>query len=159
MAVPLAQRHDSPEDPGTRRGVRIDRWLWATRIAKTRAEAAEDCRAGRVAVNGSPVKPSRLVQAGDRIEVTRGPLVRTLEVVGLVEKRVGASRVRGFLLDVTPPEALDKAREAREQERLNDVFAGLPGRPGRPTKKDRRQWETFLKAVDKGPDPFGDGPA
>ena len=126
-------------------GERIDRWLWAVRVFKTRSQAAGECRSNRVTVNGVVVKPSRMVRGGDRVEVKREGALRSYEVIGSPGKRVGAKVLDQYMKDVTPEEELEKARVAREAARANNVFNDLP--TGRPTKRDRRRWESFLRGA------------
>jgi ribosome-associated heat shock protein Hsp15 len=122
--------------------VRIDKWLWATRLFKTRHQATTACRLNQVAVHGNPAKPSRPIKAGDTIQVEKDLMIRTIKVLGLTKKRVGAKLVDDFLEDLTPPEEIARAQERLEQHRANKVFR-WPGE-GRPTKKDRRQIEKYL---------------
>ncbi len=147
MVVDSVRGIDVAADRGSEpiASIRIDRWLWATRLFKTRALAVEACRGGRVTVGGDAAKPARTVRVGDRIEVGGGDLVRTYRVAGLIGKRVGANRLDAFLAELTSPDELERARKRAEQRRLNDVFEGAAG--GRPTKRDRRRWETFVKAI------------
>lgn len=126
-------------------GERIDRWLWAVRVFKTRATAASECRSNRVSINGVEAKPSKLVRPGDRVEVKKEGALRCFEVVGAPGKRVGAKLLDRYLRDVTPEEEIEKARRAREAARENNVFSDLPS--GRPTKRDRRRWESFLRGA------------
>ena len=119
--------------------VRIDKWLWAVRVFKTRTLAAAACRAGQVRVNGEPAKASREVRPTDLIVAKTGSITRTVRVRELIEQRIGAARLAEVLEDLTPPEELNKPR---------DTIARVPGwRPagtGRPTKRDRRQMDAFL---------------
>lgn len=121
--------------------VRVDRWLWAVRIFKTRAQATHACRMSQVSIGGQAVKPSRLVRADDVLAVEKESITRTLRVVDLVEKRVGAKVAGEYLEDCTSPEVWEKAREARAQTRANRVYEGEEG--GRPRKRDRRRMEAF----------------
>jgi ribosome-associated heat shock protein Hsp15 len=119
--------------------VRLDKWLWAVRLFKSRSLATEACHGGRVKVNGHPAKPARAVRAGDLIVASTGELTRTVKVIALLEARVGAKFVPDFLQDLTPPEEYEKRRE-RE-------FSPVGLRPkgsGRPTKRDRRIIDGFL---------------
>jgi len=119
-------------------GLRIDKWLWAVRIFKTRSLATAACNAGKVKVNGQPVKPSREVRKDLVIHVQEGPLTRIIRVVDLLHNRVGAKLVHGFMQDMTPPE---------EYEKLREIKRSVPKRPrgaGRPTKKERREIDTWL---------------
>lgn len=111
--------------------VRLDAWLWAVRIYKTRSAATTACRAGHVRLNGDPVKASQIVVPGDRLRVRKDGFDRELEVVGLLSKRVGAPvAVRCYLDHSVPREKL--------------VVPQVPIRErgaGRPTKKDRREMD------------------
>lgn len=122
--------------------VRIDKWLWAVRIYKTRSEAADACRGSAVRLNDAVTKPSAKLRIGDTVTARTSALTRTLFVTGLTEKRVGAPRVTEFLEDRTPESEHRAAREKRQNAQL---FAHERG--GRPTKKDRRDIERLL-----GPD-------
>ncbi|MGH7945097.1 MAG: RNA-binding S4 domain-containing protein [Opitutaceae bacterium] len=113
--------------------VRLDKWLWAVRIFKSRSLACDACRAGSVAVNELPAKPARDVRAGETVTVKQGLLVRTLRVVGVPPSRVGAKLVPNFCIDLTPKEELEKGRERTVQQ----LLAREKG-TGRPTKRDRR---------------------
>ena len=93
--------------------VRIDKWLWAVRLYKTRSLAANSCVLGRVEVNGKPVKPSRSVHLGETITAVTGEIKRTLRVTGLIEKRVGAKLISGLYEDLTPASEYEKPRLAR----------------------------------------------
>jgi ribosome-associated heat shock protein Hsp15 len=123
--------------------IRIDKWLWAMRLFKTRTKAAEACNLNRVLINGQNVKPSRLVKNGIQIQIKRAGFTRTIEVLQLSEKRLPAKMVADYYKDLTPKEELDafKARIARASAYRE------PG-TGRPTKKDRREMDDFLSAID-----------
>ena len=123
--------------------VRIDKWLWAVRIYKTRAQAAKACRLNQVMVAGQHAKPSRAVRSGDIIQVDKDHLVRTLKVTGLIEKRVGAKLVPDLLEDLTPDEEIEHGQRRRQEHRANKTFP-WPG-TGRPTKKDRRDIEKLSR--------------
>jgi ribosome-associated heat shock protein Hsp15 len=112
---------------------RLDKWLWAVRIFKTRSLATDACRAGSVAVNELPAKPGRDVHAGETVTVRQGLVLRTLRVVDVPRSRVGAKLVANFCTDLTPKEELEKGR-ARS---IQHVLAREKG-SGRPTKRDRR---------------------
>lgn len=113
---------------------RVDRWLWAVRVFKTRTLATEACRGGHVRVNGSPAKPATTVRVGDRIEVTVHHQRRSLEVAQIVDKRVGPPVAATCLVDHTPP--------TPPSERTEAVFSRERG-AGRPTKRDRRKLDRF----------------
>jgi len=116
--------------------VRIDKWLWAVRLYKSRSLAAAACNAGHVKIGGNAIKPSRDVRVNEELAVFAGQIHRTVKVLALLDQRVGAKRVSQFLEDLTPQEEYARAREAA---RLR-----IPTGFGRPTKKQRRQLERFL---------------
>lgn len=134
-------------DPGRESSVRVDRWLWAVRIFKTRSLAADACKAGHVRIAGQPVKCSRQVRAGQRVDVQNVGLVRRYEVLEPIDKRVGAKLVARYVADHTPPEELERWQEEQRQRRLAERES--PAGTGRPTKRERRQMEVFLKAIRK----------
>src|SRR5947207_6603422 len=112
---------------------RVDRWLWAVRLTKTRTEAASACRGGHVRVNDRPAKPATTVSAGDEVRARVGDRTRIVEVVVVIEKRVGPAPAAACYIDRTPappPEAfVPVARRDRGA--------------GRPTKRDRRVLDRF----------------
>lgn len=121
------------EDAGS---VRLDKWLWAVRLYKTRSLAAEACRGGHVTIGSATVKPSREVRVGETITTTHEALTRTTRVLGLTVRRVGAPAAKQLAEDLTPPEEYAKRSERNLQP--------VPVRPkgaGRPTKKERRVME------------------
>ena len=122
--------------------VRIDKWLWAVRVYKTRTQAAEACRAGKVKMDGIAVKPSRDVKAGDVIEISMAPIKKTLEVIEPIKNRVGAKLVPEFARDLTPQEEYDKLKLIKEMN-----FEHRDRGTGRPTKKQRRLID-YLKDED-----------
>lgn len=119
--------------------VRIDKYLWAVRIFKTRSDAAEAVRTNRVTLNGSCCKPSREVHAGDIIEVRRMPVTYRYKVVDIVSSRQGAKNVAQYCLNITPQEELDKLTMPRET-----VFVFRDRGTGRPTKKERRDLDALM---------------
>ena len=119
--------------------VRVDKYLFAMRIYKTRTIAADACKKGRVTMNGVELKPSRTFHVGDIFSVRKNPITLTYRILRLSENRLGAKLVPDYLQDITPPDQLELLELAR--------LAGRNGRDpgtGRPTKKDRREIETFL---------------
>lgn len=116
--------------------IRIDKWLWAVRLYKSRSLATDACDNGRVSIQGVRVKPSRSLKVGDIIEVKMPPITRTYKVTGLLAQRLSATLVKDFIEDITPPEQLKILEESRWQ---HTVYRD-PGM-GRPTKKDRRDLE------------------
>ena len=114
---------------------RVDRWLWAVRIYKTRSLATDACRGGHVRVNGAPAKPATTVKIGDRVEAQVGDRARILEVAGIIDKRIGATAAAECLVDHSPP-------PPPREERLVPMFSRDAG-AGRPTKRDRRALDRF----------------
>ena len=121
--------------------VRLDKWLWAVRVYKTRSEAAEACRGSAVRVNDVIAKPSAKLRIGDTVIARTKALTRTLHVLGLTEKRIGAPLVPEFMDDRTPASEYEAAQEKRANARLFKHEGG-----GRPTKKDRRDIERMLES-------------
>jgi ribosome-associated heat shock protein Hsp15 len=120
--------------------VRIDKWLWAVRLYKTRSIATTACRAGHVKMNGDNVKPSHSVRCGQVFSVHIGDLNRTVKVIGLLEKRVGARLVDQYLEDLTPAAEYLRASQDRELPQAPRRAKGT----GRPTKKERRDLEQLF---------------
>jgi ribosome-associated heat shock protein Hsp15 len=121
------------------KGVRIDKWLFAVRIFKTRSIATEEGAKGRIKVNGMEVKPSRDVKIGDIVEVRKNPVTYRYKVLQLAEKRMGAKLVPEHLEDQTPKEALELL-ETQKQMQWSNREKGS----GRPTKKERRDIDGFF---------------
>jgi ribosome-associated heat shock protein Hsp15 len=119
---------------------RLDKWLWAVRIFKTRGLATEACRAGCVQVNSLPAKPSRDIRPGETISVQQGLVMRTLVVRNIPVRRVGAKLVAEFCDDQTPPEEFAKARVQPVQQ-----FLVREKGSGRPTKRDRREIDRLFE--------------
>jgi ribosome-associated heat shock protein Hsp15 len=113
--------------------VRIDKYIWAVRIFKTRSQATDACKKGRVSVNGHESKPSRGIKPGDEICIKKPPIVHTYKVLMPLQNRVSAKLVAGYILDITPEEELLKL----EQNNFGGFFYRDKG-TGRPTKKERR---------------------
>ncbi len=118
--------------------VRIDKYLWSIRAFKTRSEATDACKGGKVRVNGNDIKPSRDVKVGDIIVVRKGAVTYTYKVIALVDKRQGAALVPNYAENLTPQEELDKLCAPVET-----FFLKRDRGAGRPTKKDRRQMEAL----------------
>ncbi len=117
---------------------RIDKWMWAVRIFKTRTIAAEACKKGRVSMNGSQIKPSRMIKPGDIIQVRKPPVTYSFKVLQAIEKRVGAKLVREMMENVTTPDQY----ELLEMSKISGFVDRARG-TGRPTKKDRRSLDEF----------------
>ena len=130
---------------------RIDKWLWATRILKTRSIATAACKKGRVCVDGVAVKPSRTIKVGDTISVRKPPITYTYSVIGLVQNRVGAKLVPNYLKNITSPDQY----ELLEMVKINGFIDRQKGL-GRPTKKDGREIQKFTDAAYFGFDDFDD---
>ncbi len=121
--------------------VRLDKWLWAVRIYKTRNQAAEACRKGRVLVNGLEAKPSRDIRTDDIVVVRKLPVIYTYKVLVLTEKRQSAKIVKDYLEDLTSVDELNKLK-------VNDVFFIKRYRgKGRPTKKERRTLDNMIDNI------------
>ena len=133
----MRQSQQVPIEPTS--PVRIDKWLWAVRLYKTRSQAADACRSGHVRISGQPVKPSRFVRPGDTITAVTGEITQTVKVLAVLETRVGAKLVEDYAENLTPPSEYVKPRE-----KVFEPFGFRPKGAGRPTKKDRRSIEGFF---------------
>lgn len=120
--------------------VRIDKWLWAVRIFKTRSIAIDAIKMGRVTIGGQKVKPSRNVKVGEVIDVKKPPIIYSFKVLALAQNRMGAKLVPGFMENVTRKEQLDLL----EMNRISGFIDRAKGM-GRPTKKDRRDIDDFTE--------------
>ncbi len=121
---------------------RIDKWLWAARIYKTRTLAAEACKNGRITINGAQAKPSRTIKAGNEIGVKKPPVTYTFRVLQPIERRVGAKLIPEILENITTPDQY----ELLELSRISGFVNRAKG-TGRPTKKDRRAIDDFSDAA------------
>ena len=119
--------------------IRLDKYLWAVRVFKTRSDAADAIRNNRVLVNDAYAKPSREVKIGDRISVRRQSVTYQYKVLDLVSSRQGAKLVPQYCLDITPQEELDKLNVPRET-----IFVFRDRGTGRPTKKERRELDSLM---------------
>ncbi|MBR4651431.1 MAG: RNA-binding S4 domain-containing protein [Prevotella sp.] len=119
---------------------RLDKWLWASRIFKTRSIAAEACKNGRVTKDGVTMKPSRMVKVGEVISVRKPPITYSFKILNAIENRVGAKLVPEVYENVTDP----KQYELLEMSRISGFIDRQKG-TGRPTKKDRREIEAFVE--------------
>ena len=117
---------------------RIDKWLWAARVYKTRTLASDACKNGRITINGALAKPSRTVKVGDQVGVKKSPITYTFRVLQAIEKRVGAKLLPDVFENITPPEQY----ELLEMNRISGFIDRARG-TGRPTKKDRRALDDF----------------
>ena len=118
--------------------VRIDKWLWAMRVFKTRTIATEACKKGRVMMGGAPVTPSRTIKEGDVIEVKKSPITYTFRVKATTQNRLGAKLVPDYLENITPQSQYDLL----EMTRISGFVDRRKGL-GRPTKRDSREMSRF----------------
>ena len=130
---------------------RIDKWLWAARIFKTRSIAADACKNGRVTIKGVNVKPSHTVKAGETVNVKKPPVTYSFKILKTIEQRVGAKFIPEIYENVTDP----KQYELLEMSRISGFVVRARG-TGRPTKKDRRLMVAFVEPVMFGFDDFDD---
>lgn len=119
---------------------RLDKWLWAARIYKTRTLSADACKNGRVTINGAQAKPSRVVKVGDEVGVKKSPITYTFRVKQAIEKRVGAKLLPDVLENITSAQQY----ELLEMSRISG-FVGRARGTGRPTKKERRALDEFAE--------------
>jgi ribosome-associated heat shock protein Hsp15 len=119
-------------------GPRIDKWLWAVRVFKTRSQSTQACRGGKIKVDDQEVKPGREVRKGMLITVHWGPIKRQLKVLELLERRVGAKLVPQYMQDLTPEEEYQKLELLRTHQTYRSKGSG------RPTKKERRDMDSWL---------------
>lgn len=122
--------------------VRLDKWLWAVRIFKTRSDAADACRTNKVLVNGSYVKPSREMRVGDTVTVKKMPVVYSYRVVALVSSRQPAKEVPNYAENLTPQEELDKLFVPKLT-----IFVQRDRGTGRPTKRERREIDSLMDEI------------
>lgn len=130
---------------------RIDKWLWAARLYKTRSLAAEACKNNRIHINGVVAKPSRNVKDGDEVSVRKPPVTYTFRVLQAIEKRVGAKLLPEILENITQPEQY----EVLEMSRISGFVDRARG-TGRPTKKDRRALDEWNAPIFLDDSPFDD---
>ena len=122
--------------------VRLDKWLWAVRIFKTRSDAADACRTNKVLVNGSYVRPSRERRVGDTVTVKKVPVVYSYRVVALVSSRQPAKEVPNYAENLTPQEELDKLFVPKLT-----IFVQRDRGTGRPTKRERREIDSLMDEI------------
>ena len=122
--------------------VRIDKYLWAIRVFKTRGDATDACKGNKVRIGGSPAKPSKEVKPGEVIEIQKGTVRYSYRVIRLLENRVGAQLVPDYAENLTPQSELDKLRAPVET-----FFISRDRGSGRPTKKDRRAMEHLWDGI------------
>ena len=123
--------------------IRIDKFLWAVRIYKTRSEATEACNGNKVRLDGVPVKPGKAVKVGETLEVHKGPAVLSYKVLQLSSNRMGAQLVPDFIEDITPDSERAKFHAPKET-----IVLRRENGAGRPTKKDRRELDHLMEMLD-----------
>ncbi len=121
---------------------RIDKYLWAIRVFKTRSDATDACKGGKVRVNGADIKPSKNVRTGDVISVRKGAVTYTYRVIAVIDKRQGAKLVPQYAENITPEEELAKLKAPVET-----FFLKRDRGSGRPTKKERRQMDSLWDSL------------
>jgi ribosome-associated heat shock protein Hsp15 len=124
---------------------RIDKWLWSARIYKTRSQAVDACKNGRITINGVTVKPSHTIKVGITVCVKKSPITYSFKVLKCIEQRVGAKLLPEIYENVTDP----KQYELLEMSRISGFVDRARG-TGRPTKKDRRSLDAFTGPVEFG---------
>ncbi len=120
--------------------VRIDKWLWAVRLFKTRSLAADACKKGKVSIGGAVTKPSRMIKVGDIIQIRKNPILFSFKVLALTENRMGAKLVPDFMENVTTPDQI----ALLEMGKVSGFIDRARG-TGRPTKKERRELDAFIE--------------
>lgn len=120
--------------------VRIDKWLWAMRLFKTRSIAADACKKGRISIGGNAVKPSRTITVGTVVEVKKPPITYSFKALQLTENRLGAKLVPEYMENVTSPEQYAILEHSRMVG-----FVDRDRGTGRPTKKERRDLDAFME--------------
>lgn len=123
--------------------IRIDKWLWAVRLYKTRTQAGEACKGGKVKIDGRNVKPSKEVKVGDEIDIQINLMERKVHVKEILKNRVGAKLVENYMIDLTPKKEYDKLKLMREMNSENWQRGS-----GRPTKKNRRMIDILKNSKD-----------
>ena len=120
--------------------VRIDKWLWAVRLFKTRSQATEACKKGRVIIDNVQVKPSRTLKQNDVVQIKKPPVTYSFKVLDLIEKRVSAKLAPGYVKDITSKEEIELLEIQRNMLTLQRDRG-----TGRPTKKERRDLDDFFE--------------
>jgi ribosome-associated heat shock protein Hsp15 len=121
-------------------GIRIDKFLFAVRLYKTRSQASEECRKGKVTIGGMNVKPSRELKIGETVQLRRPPITRSYKILALTENRMAAKIVPEYLAETTPASEL----EILEVQKKMSIYERERG-TGRPTKKERRDLDDFFE--------------
>lgn len=119
--------------------IRVDKFVWFVRLAKTRSIATEQVKKGKVKVNGEGIKPSREVKIGDTVEIIKHNSTFSFKIKDLLDRRVGAKLVENYIIDITEPEELEKYKLYQASQRVYRDYG-----TGKPSKKDRRDLEDYL---------------
>ncbi len=127
---------------------RLDKWLWAVRIYKTRSLASDSCKRGRVLLNGTGAKPSKSVSEGDIVEIKQPPIVRKFRVIGIGTKRVSAKLAQELVEEITSEDELEKLKRFRKDP-ISIIFGQRERGAGRPSKKERREIEKLMGKFDE----------
>ncbi|MDR0421080.1 MAG: RNA-binding S4 domain-containing protein [Prevotellaceae bacterium] len=122
--------------------VRIDKWLWAVRIYKTRSEAADACKHGKVIINNVECKPSRVIRKGETVTVRKLPVVYTYRVIDITQNRQPAKNVAQYAENLTSPEEIAKLDATNI-----GIFVHRDKGSGRPTKKERRALDDIMNKI------------
>lgn len=130
---------------------RVDKWLWAARIFKTRSMAADACKNGRVTKNGVNIKPSHMIKVGETVSVRKPPITYSFKILDAIEQRVGAKLIPGVYENVTTADQY----ELLEMNRISGFVDRARG-TGRPTKKERRSLDAFIGPSLEGFEDFED---
>ncbi len=120
--------------------VRIDKFLWAVRLFKTRSLSSQACRKGKILMDEITVKPSKMIKSGDEFKIKDGPIYRKYLVLDLAEKRMGAKLTPDFIKEITAAEDLELYELTRLANKMNRQRG-----TGRPTKKERRDLDSFFE--------------
>ncbi|GAA0874788.1 RNA-binding S4 domain-containing protein [Wandonia haliotis] len=123
--------------------VRIDKYVWCVRLTKTRSQATEQVKKGKIRLNGEDIKPSREVKVGDKLSFSRNGALFEYKILALLDKRVGAKLVPEYLSEETTPEELEKYKLYQESQKIYRDYG-----TGKPTKKDRRDLSDFWEGWD-----------
>jgi len=123
---------------------RIDKWLWAVRIFKTRSKASDACKKGKIIINGNVVKPSCNISVEEIVDVKHAPIIRSFRVKGLANKRVSAKLAQDLKEEITPEEELEKLKQFH-RDPISVIFGYRGKGAGRPTKKERRELEKLKR--------------
>lgn len=123
--------------------VRIDKYVWCVRLTKTRSQATEQVKKGKIRLNGEDIKPSREVKVGAKLSFSRNGALFEYKILALLDKRVGAKLVPEYLSEETTPEELEKYKLYQESQKIYRDYG-----TGKPTKKDRRDLSDFWEGWD-----------